>query len=59
MTCSHPGCTQPHDNWPANDGGLLCQDCCEAESSASWWATMRVLDGAGLLDQEAVVELRP
>ena len=47
ITCSR--CPQPHDNWPSNDGGLLCQDCWEAESSASWWAAMRALDDAGLL----------
>jgi hypothetical protein len=49
-TCSR--CPQPHDNWPGDDGGLLCQECWEAESSASWWATMRALDEAGLLVQE-------
>lgn len=55
VTCSR--CPQPHDNWPAAAGGLLCQECWEAESSASWWATMRALDGAGLLDQEGAEEV--
>ena len=42
-------CPQPHNNWPAADGGLLCQDCWEAESDRMWWATVWALDEAGLL----------
>ena len=53
-TCSR--CPQPHENWPAADGGLLCQECWEAESSASWWATMRALGEAGLLNQGGTEE---
>jgi hypothetical protein len=48
-------CPEPHDNWPSNDGGLLCQDCWETESSASWWAMVRAFDEAGLPDQEEEV----
>lgn len=47
-TCSR--CPQPHDNWPSSDGGTLCQDCWEAESSAAWRAAMRAFDDARLLD---------
>ena len=30
-------CGAPHDGWPGNDGGELCQICWEAECSESWW----------------------
>jgi len=55
-TCNH---TIPDsaEAWPNGSGGTLCQDCWEIESDAAWWATMRALDGAGLLDQNG--EVRP
>ena len=35
------GCgTLPHDNWPSELGGFLCQLCWEQEASRLWWAYM-------------------
>jgi hypothetical protein len=36
-------CGKLHDGWPGEDGGLLCQDCWEAECSKSWWAVVRAV----------------
>jgi hypothetical protein len=48
-TCSS-AIPDPAERWPGRgSGGTLCQECWEAESSASWWATVRALDEAGLL----------
>jgi hypothetical protein len=33
-------CGEPHDGWPGNDGGEVCQMCWEAECSESWWAML-------------------
>ena len=30
-------CGEPHDGWPGEDGGELCQMCWEAECDVSWW----------------------
>ena len=30
-------CGKPHDDWPADDSGKLCQDCWEVDCSKSWW----------------------
>jgi hypothetical protein len=46
-TCTR--CPQPHDDWPSADGGMLCQECWEAESDAMWWAMVTQLDELGLL----------
>lgn len=51
MTCSHPGCTQPHDNWPdSTPDGLLCQGHWEEHSDRQWWQMVEALDRAGLID---------
>ncbi len=39
-------CGQPHDNWPAKDGGDLCQMCWEAECDKSWWEMVIAFDTA-------------
>jgi len=39
-------CGEPHDNWPGNDGGQLCQMCWEHECDASWWQMVQALDEA-------------
>jgi hypothetical protein len=55
-------CPEPHDNWPAAQGGLLCLDCWEAESAGSWWAMWQAFDGAGLplpLPQSHPTEQQP
>lgn len=37
-------CGEPHDGWPGDDGGELCQMCWEAQCDRSWWEYMRRLD---------------
>ena len=37
-------CGEPHDGWPGNDGGFLCQMCWEAECDKSWWAMVVAFD---------------
>lgn len=49
-TCCHEGCDQPSE-WPGKRGNV-CQVHWEAECSESWWAYVRALDEAGLLDYE-------
>jgi hypothetical protein len=39
-------CGEPHDNWPGNDGGLLCQMCWESECDKSWWEMVIAFDKA-------------
>ena len=54
MTCSHPGCTQPHDNWPdGSPEGLLCQNHWEEKSDKMWWKYVVDLDKAGLVQPRA------
>ena len=36
-------CGEPHDGWPGEDGGQLCQMCWEAECDKSWWEMVRAL----------------
>jgi len=37
-------CGEPHDNWAAEEPGvLLCQMCWEKECSASWWIAVEPL----------------
>lgn len=37
-------CGRPHDNWPSSNGtDQLCQECWEAECSASWWEQVQFL----------------
>jgi hypothetical protein len=42
-SCSR--CTEPHDNWPDDSNGLLCQMCWEAHCSEEWWDSMIKIDG--------------
>lgn len=49
-TCCYEGCEQP-SAWPGKNGNV-CQEHWEAECSESWWAHMRALDAAGLLECE-------
>jgi hypothetical protein len=39
-------CGEPHDNWPGEDGGPLCQMCWESECDASWWRAVIAIDEA-------------
>lgn len=64
MTCAR--CSRPHDNWPdAQSDGCLCQECWEAQCSREWWAVVRMMDAAGLMepaaeaDQETSIKVRP
>jgi hypothetical protein len=54
ITCSTCSSTipDPAEQWPDGNDGILCQVCWERESSRSWWAMVRALDEAGLLDEE-------
>jgi len=36
-------CGEPHDGWPGEDGGELCQMCWESQCSKSWWAMVAQL----------------
>lgn len=45
-------CGEPHDGWPSNDGGQLCQMCWEAECDKSWWEMVRILDAASRIQEE-------
>lgn len=47
-TCSHPGCTEPHENWPDDSDGYLCQEHWEAQCDREWWEMLHDLDRAGL-----------
>ena len=38
-------CGQPHDDWPSEDGRVLCQMCWERECSESWWRMVVAIDG--------------
>lgn len=38
-------CGEPHDGWPGNNSGELCQMCWEAECSESWWRMVQQLPG--------------
>jgi hypothetical protein len=54
VTCSHPSCTQPHDNWPdGSPEGLLCQAHWDIYSSCMWWKDVIGLDRAGLIEPQA------
>lgn len=48
--CCYEGCGRPSE-WPGKRGNV-CQEHWEAECSESWWAYVRALDEAGLLDYE-------
>jgi hypothetical protein len=37
-------CGRPHDGWPGDDGGELCQDCWESECSESYWRELGKLE---------------
>jgi hypothetical protein len=50
-TCSST-IPDPAEQWPDDGDGTLCQVCWEASCSRSWWAMVRALGGAGLLDEE-------
>jgi len=39
-------CGNPHDGWPGNDGGQLCQMCWEDECDKSWWEMVVAFDKA-------------
>jgi len=41
-TCSR--CGEPHDNWPDDKSGMLCQMCWEAHCSEEWWKWMVEID---------------
>ena len=46
--CSHPGCTEPHDDWPGPGlDDLLCQDHWEAYSDALWFEHLNALAELG------------
>ena len=52
--CSHPGCTELHDDWPApGRDDLLCQDHWEAYSGDLWWERVRALGELGNVQAEA------
>jgi len=52
VTCAR--CSRPHDNWPdAQSDGCLCQECWEAQCSREWWAVVRMIDAAGLMEPAA------
>ena len=36
-------CGEPHDGWPGEDGGQLCQMCWEAECDKTWWQVVNAL----------------
>ena len=46
-------CGKPHDDWPGNDGGDLCQMCWERECSESWWRAMKAADAAARISEKA------
>jgi hypothetical protein len=56
-TCSTCSSTipDPAEQWPDDGDGTLCQVCWERSCSRSWWAMVRALGEAGLLDEEGEV----
>jgi len=41
-------CGEPHDGWPGEDGGMLCQTCWETEVYAAWWRMVKVMSEVNL-----------
>jgi hypothetical protein len=39
-------CGKPHDNWPDESDGMLCQMCWEAQCGKSWWEMVNALMSA-------------
>jgi len=37
-------CGEPHDNWPDDSNGMLCQMCWESHCSEEWWKWMVAID---------------
>jgi hypothetical protein len=52
ITCSSccSAIPDPAERWPDDHDGTLCQECWERACSRSWWAMVRALGNAGLLD---------
>jgi hypothetical protein len=49
MNCK---CGEPHDGWPGEGDGQLCQMCWEAECDESWWRMVMTLPGAACPESE-------
>jgi hypothetical protein len=54
-------CSQPHENWPADDHPVnqLCTDCWEAQCSKQWWGVVIALDELGLIKPFADATTEP
>jgi hypothetical protein len=39
-------CGEPHDNWPGEGDGMLCQTCWESECDRAWWQAVIAVDQA-------------
>jgi hypothetical protein len=50
-TCNTCSSAIPHpaEEWPDGNGGTICQECWETQSSRMWWAVVVPLDQADAL----------